>query len=149
MSVALLREGKSIRIKAHGYSMYPAIKPGTVIMIEPLKLKGPPQVGEIVAIKRENGIVVHRIIRIIEAGGKKQYIARGDSNAYADPPATIDMIPGRVTGVEGYAHLPKEFMRKPGYFINRTRVIMIHIFNKFRNLKKRFQQRESLLNEKI
>ena len=33
---SLLAEGKIIRIRADGYSMFPAIMPGSVIMIEPL-----------------------------------------------------------------------------------------------------------------
>lgn len=127
MSFALLSEGKSIRIKAQGYSMFPAIKPGTVVIIEPLKVKGPPAPGEIVAIKRNKGIVVHRIVKITEENGVKKYIARGDSNSTYDPPVTIDMIPGRVTGAEGYARMPSDFTVKPRYFINRLRVIMIHI----------------------
>ncbi|MGQ9619631.1 MAG: signal peptidase I [Bacteroidales bacterium] len=137
LSVSLLSEGKNIRIKAHGYSMYPTIKPGTVIIIEPVKFKGAPREGEIVAIKRRGGIVVHRIIKIVDEGGRKKYIARGDSNPYADAPVTIDMIPGRVTGVEGFARLPPEFHETPRYFINRLRVIAIHIIAGIRNLKRK------------
>ena len=139
MSVALLSEGKTIRIKAHGYSMYPTIKPGMVIIIEPLKLKGLPRKGEIVAIRREKGIVVHRIVDIIDEGGKRKYIARGDSNPVSDEPVTADMIPGRVTGVEGYARMPVEFSKKPDYFFNRLRVIMVNIALRFRNLKKKIR----------
>ncbi|HQK70039.1 MAG TPA: signal peptidase I [Bacteroidales bacterium] len=135
ISVSLLSEGKTIRIKAHGYSMYPTIKPGMVIMIEPIRLKGLPQKGEIVAINKDKGIVVHRIVEIIDEGGKKKYIARGDSNPFPDAPVTIDMIPGRVTGLEGFARLPAEFSKKPNYFLNRLRVIMIHIAGRFKNLK--------------
>lgn len=133
IGTGLLAEGKTIRIKAHGYSMYPAIKPGSVILIEPLRLKGAPRVGEIVAIEREKGIIVHRIIKIVEEGGRKLYVARGDSNAYADAPVTIDKIPGRLTSVEGFAPLPEEMNKKPVYFINRMRVIMIQLYNIFRN----------------
>ena len=32
---SLLAEGKTIRVKAEGFSMYPSIKPGSVIFIEP------------------------------------------------------------------------------------------------------------------
>ena len=31
----LLAEGKTLKVKAEGYSMYPSIKPGSVIYIEP------------------------------------------------------------------------------------------------------------------
>ena len=54
IGLTLLAEGKTIRIKAHGYSMFPCIKPGSLILIEPLNIKGLPHPGEIIAIKREN-----------------------------------------------------------------------------------------------
>jgi len=84
LGATLLTEGKNIRIKAHGYSMYPAIKPGSLIIIEPITTKGKPVEGEIIAIKREQGLIVHRLSRVIIKDGTRYYIARGDSNAYAD-----------------------------------------------------------------
>ena len=96
----LLSEGKTIRIKAHGYSMYPVIRPGSIILIEPLKLKGMPVMGEIIAVRRENGLVVHRIVKIIKKNGIDYYIARGDSNAWEDNPVTIDKIAGRIIRAE-------------------------------------------------
>ena len=33
----LLAEGKTIRVRAEGYSMYPSIKSGSVIFIKPLE----------------------------------------------------------------------------------------------------------------
>ena len=134
MSVSLLSEGKTIRIKAHGYSMYPTIKPGTVILIEPVRKKGPPGVGEIVAIKKEKGIIVHRIVKVISEEGVRKYIARGDSNSRPDLPVTADVIIGRVTGVEGFPTLPENFKKKPHYFQNRLNVIWLQICNKFRHL---------------
>jgi len=132
MSVSLLSEGKTIRIKAHGYSMYPTIKPGTVILIEPVRKKGPPGVGEIVAIKKEKGIIVHRIVKVISEEGVRKYIARGDSNSRPDPPVTANVIIGRVTGVEGFPTLPENFKKKPHYFQNRLKVIWLQIGNKLR-----------------
>ena len=78
----LLSEGKTIRIKAHGYSMYPSIKPGSLILIEPIKIKGNPVPGEIIAIKRESGLIVHRLTRIVVNNGITTYIARGDSKYF-------------------------------------------------------------------
>ncbi len=98
--LTLLSEGKTIRIKAHGYSMFPCIKPGSMILIEPLNLKGLPVAGEIVAIRRENGLIVHRLSKVVTANGITSYIARGDSNAYADGPIKIDKIAGRIVRAE-------------------------------------------------
>ena len=135
LSSSLLAEGKTIRIKAHGYSMYPAIKPGSLIIIEPISPKGKPSEGEIIAIKREQGLIVHRLCKVIIKDGVRYYIARGDSNAYADQPIPIDRIVGRVVGSEptGENPVPADVRknRHPGYILNRLRVISILLRKKF------------------
>jgi len=136
IGLTLLSEGKTIRIKAHGYSMYPCIKPGSLILIEPINLKGPPRAGEIIAIRRENGLVVHRLIRTVVINGVTCYIARGDSNAYADDPVKPEMIPGRIVGAETTGeNLVKADIRinsNPKYILNRIRVIGLLIWKKFK-----------------
>jgi signal peptidase I len=134
IGLTLLSEGKTIRIKAHGYSMYPCIKPGSMILIEPLKEKGLPVAGEIIAIKRENGLIVHRLSRIIIKNGITTYIARGDSNAYADDPVKIDKIAGRIVRAETTGENQKladiRINTRPSYFLNRFRVIGIFLWKK-------------------
>jgi signal peptidase I len=133
---ALLSEGKTIRIKAHGYSMYPCIKPGSLILIEPVRMKGMPVPGEIIAIRRENGLVVHRLTKIIIRNGVTTFIARGDSNARADNPVRSEMIAGRIVGAEatGENSVPADIRinTKPDFFYNRLRVIWILIWKKIR-----------------
>jgi len=132
---SLLSEGKTLRIFAHGYSMYPNIKPGSLILIEPIRVGGPPRPGEIIAIKRESGLVVHRLCRIIKKNGITWYIARGDSNAYSDNPVKLDKIAGRIIRAEGTANNPVpaniSANSRPNYFINRLRVIAILAWKKF------------------
>ena len=134
IGLTLLSEGKTIRIKAHGYSMFPSIKPGSLILIEPLNIKGPPRRGEIIAIRRETGLVVHRLSKIIRSNGITSYIARGDSNPYPDNPVKIDKIAGRITGAESTGENPVpadiRINTKPTYFINRLRVIGLIILKK-------------------
>jgi len=130
----LLSEGKTIRIKAHGYSMYPCIKPGSQILIEPLSVKGMPRQGEIIAIRRESGLIVHRLSKIETKNGVTWYIARGDSNAYPDNPIKINKIAGRIVGAEttGENPVPADIRinTKPDYFLNRIRVIFLLIKKK-------------------
>jgi len=130
----LLSEGKTIRIKAHGYSMYPCIKPGSLIIIEPVSLKGKPVPGEILAIATENGIIIHRLTRIVEKNNKRMYIARGDSNSFADSPVNIEKIAGRVVGAEttGENSIPANISinTRPNYVLNRLRVIGLHLWKK-------------------
>jgi signal peptidase I len=134
MSVSLLNQGTTIRIKAHGYSMYPSIKPGAMLVIEPIKVKGAPVKGEIVALRRENGMVVHRIIDIVIENGVRKYIARGDSNAFADDPVTIEKVAGRVIRAEPTGENPEvadiRIRKNPGHFLNRLRVIFLILWKK-------------------
>jgi signal peptidase I len=134
ISLTLLSEGKTIRIKAHGYSMYPCIKPGSLILIEPLSVKGLPHPGEIIAIRRESGLIVHRLAKITTTNGVTMYIARGDSNAHADDPVKINMIAGRIVRAEGTGENPVpadiRINTKPGYFVNRIRVIGLILWKK-------------------
>ena len=136
IGLTLLSEGKTIRIKAHGYSMYPCIKPGSLILIEPIHLKGMPVPGEIIAIRRENGLVVHRLTKIIIKNDVTSFIARGDSNAYADNPVKIDKIAGRIVRSETTGENPVaadiRINTRPKYFINRIRVIGLLIWKKIK-----------------
>ena len=136
IGLTLLTEGKTIRIKANGYSMYPSIKPGSLILIEPIQLKGAPVPGEIIAILRENGLVVHRCTKIVIKNGITSFIARGDSNAYADNPVKINKIAGRIVSAEttGENPVPADIRinTRPNYFYNRIRVLGLFIWKKFR-----------------
>ena len=134
LSLDLLSVGKTIRIKAHGYSMYPNIKPGSLILIEPLHPKGMPVPGEIIAIRRNNGLIVHRLIRIIIKNGITYFIARGDSNPYPDNPVTLDKIAGRITGAatsgENQVVADIKNNNRINHFMNRIRVIGIFLWKK-------------------
>src|ERR1035437_3346300 len=136
IGLTLLAEGKTIRIKAHGYSMFPCIKPGSLILIGPVNRKGLPHPGEIIAIKRENGLIVHRLSRIINKNGVTFYTARGDSNAYVDNPVKIDKIAGRIVRAESTGENPVpaniRINTRPKYVYNRIRVIGIILWRKIR-----------------
>jgi signal peptidase I len=136
ISLSLLSEGKTIRIKAHGFSMYPNIKPGSLLLIEPISLKGAPVKGEIIAVKRENGLVVHRLTKIVIKNGTRYYIARGDSNSMEDDPVPIGKIAGRIVRAEttGENSVPANIAinTKQSYFLNRIRVIWIHLRKKIK-----------------
>lgn len=138
MSLTLLSEGKTIRIKAHGYSMYPCIKPGSLLLIEPISIKGFPKPGEIIAVRREAGLIVHRLIKINVKNGIRYYIARGDSNAYGDNPVKIDKIVGRITGAESTGENPVaadvRINTRPNYIINRVRVIGLILWKKIKKV---------------
>ena len=136
ISLTLLSEGKTVRIKAHGYSMYPCIKPGSLLLIEPIQLNGSPVPGEIIAVRRESGLVVHRLSKITVKNGVRLFTARGDSNAYSDYPVTIDMIAGRIvraeTTGENQVLADVRINLRPNYVRNRLRMIWLNIMIRVR-----------------
>jgi signal peptidase I len=136
---SLLAEGKTIRVKAEGFSMYPTIKPGSVIFIEPFKQDTEPVPGEIIAWKREEGFVVHRLMKIAEKDNARFIITRGDSSISEDEPVLHDQIAGRVVRVEnpeGNPVPPVQYLnKKPNYTFNR---ILVRIISQFYRVKKIF-----------
>ena len=98
--------------------------------------------GEIIAIKRESGLIVHRLSRITVTGGITTYIARGDSNALEDDPITIGRIAGRIVGAESTGENPVpadiRINTRPSYFTNRLRVIGIILWKKIKSIPYRF-----------
>jgi signal peptidase I len=137
---SLLAEGKTIRIKAEGFSMYPNIKPGSVIFIEPYREGTGPVPGEIIAWKRDTGFVVHRLVKSYIQKHQKYFITRGDSIMAEDDPVLFDQIAGKVVKVEnpeGKAIPADSFLnKKPNYRLNR---FLVRIILQFYRAKKIFK----------
>ena len=135
----LLDEGKTIRVKAEGISMYPSIKSGSVIFIEPFKQGAVPVTGEIIAWKRDSGIVVHRLISIYRQKNQKYYVTRGDSSLAEDEPVLFEQIAGKVVRVEnpeGKPVSPEKYInKKPNYSLNR---LLVRIISQFYRIKRIF-----------
>jgi signal peptidase I len=136
----LLSEGKTIKAKADGYSMYPFIRPGSVIVLGPVNDETTLTPGEVIAWKRESGFVLHRLTAIIKRGNEVTYITRGDSSLKEDQPLSREMIAGRVIFIEdvnGKTREGSQLIRKPVYFYNRFRVWVLLKWKRILNLMTR------------
>jgi len=123
ISFSLLAEGRTVKIEANGYSMYPLIRPGDIIYIEPCGNDEAPVPGEIIAWKRDSGFVVHRLIRITRGNDVTSFITRGDSCSREDNPVTREQVAGRVIRTENSSgeriKSGERLIRKPNYLYNR------------------------------
>ena len=100
LSRELLEEGLTIRITATGTSMYPTIRPGDIIEIVPFGGTGDLlEPGEVVALNRDDDMVVHRFIGYFERDGRRWVFTRGDSVLRADEPVPAEAVAGRVVTV--------------------------------------------------
>lgn len=85
----------SFRFQAVGQSMYPAIRSGEMLHVEPLdncKLR----CGDIVLFHRSDGLKAHRIVKI----SGEAFVTRGDSSLHADGEVSREQIVGRVIAKE-------------------------------------------------
>jgi hypothetical protein len=96
--IKMLGEGRTVAVTAGGFSMWPAIRPGDTVVIGP-RGEGPPAAGQIVALRRDGGFVLHRITRVITDSGRMLIVTCGDAAARADEPAGPETIIGVVLSV--------------------------------------------------
>jgi signal peptidase I len=135
----LLSEGTTIKIRAEGYSMYPVIKPGSVLFIKPYEQNFQPVPGEIIAWKKGAGFVVHRLTEIINKGEEKYLITRGDSSPKNDEPVSDKMIAGKVIEIENpdgkIISSDILIIKNPNYLLNN---LLVKIILQIYRIKKLF-----------
>jgi signal peptidase I len=133
----LLAEGKVLRIRSDGYSMYPQIKPGSFLLIEPVGDISSLKENEIIAWKRSSGMVVHRLVRIERSGKVNTYITRGDSCHGEDEPLNAEQIVGKVVRIVTGDKFDRENTIQMGpinYRINSMIVKVLLIRDKIRSI---------------
>ncbi|MBI4124815.1 MAG: GNAT family N-acetyltransferase [Deltaproteobacteria bacterium] len=99
LTSGLLRQGRSIRVRAFGNSMFPTIHSGAILRIEPCAAE--PSPGEIVFFKSNGGrMTAHRLLSRIEENGEVFYKAKGDFFMSGCDFFPKSSLLGRVVGVE-------------------------------------------------
>ncbi|MEJ2725310.1 MAG: S24 family peptidase [Deltaproteobacteria bacterium] len=100
LTTQLLRDGKSVRFHAPGRSMYPTIREGEAIKVEPI-LPSEVKVGDIILYRSDDGVIAHRVARI-ERGekGERRFILRADTWGEYDEPVDASQIMGKVVSTE-------------------------------------------------
>jgi hypothetical protein len=95
LAAQLLRSGSSIRLRALGTSMLPTIFPGDILQIESLP-RNELAVGDVVLVKREKRIVIHRLV----SNEGWQWVTRGDAVPQDDPQVPNEEFLGRVSRID-------------------------------------------------
>ena len=73
-----------------GISMYPAIEPGSIVIIDtnPERI----QIGDVIVYSYGNELIGHRVIAITQDG----FITKGDNNPYPDNLVPRDAVVGKI-----------------------------------------------------
>ncbi len=100
LSQELLQQGKSLRFRAQGTSMYPLVRNDDILLLEPFQ-DGKIRVGDVVLFNSQTGdVVVHRVIRRRNTANGMQYKIQGDQAAQPDGWIPREKILGRLSVVE-------------------------------------------------
>jgi hypothetical protein len=95
-----LRRGRTVRIRAQGTSMLPALWPGDVLTVAPATdIALTP--GAIALTVHGERLVAHRVMQRIGSGGAVSLITRGDALEHGDPPVPAARVLGIVVARNG------------------------------------------------
>ncbi len=98
LGAEILRRGDLLCFRAKGRSMYPFIRDGDVLTVEPVNASEL-RLGEIAFYRTASRGVAHRFIGTSRTNGRISLILQGDRSIRPDPPVEADWILGRVTEI--------------------------------------------------
>jgi hypothetical protein len=87
LAAEALRGGFTVELPVAGVSMWPLLRRGDLVTIEPARRVAP---GELAFVARGDGFVLHRVV------ASAPLTTRGDGCAQADPPHAPDALIGRA-----------------------------------------------------
>lgn len=113
LTLDLLKKGNKLRLKAFGNSMYPTIRSGEALWIEPF-LEKDPAVGEVVFFSNDCGkMVAHRLCSKFASGGAIYFKARGDLFFSGEDQIPKKNVYGKVVAIERNGRRLNLELKKP------------------------------------
>ena len=100
LAAEMLRGGNKLHIRAQGWSMYPFIKHGDIIEVEPVEVAAI-KVGDVVFCRYGGDkLVAHRVVGASREDGGVALVVKGDWTPRADPLVDPEQVLGRVAAIE-------------------------------------------------
>jgi signal peptidase I len=100
VAAELLGRGRSVRFRAEGGSMHPAIRAGDKLVVQPVALDEL-GIGDVALYRNGRGVTAHRVVAVPgHAGQGSLFLMRGDAGGMRDEPVEPERILGKVVAVE-------------------------------------------------
>ncbi len=102
LTAELLSRGTTVRFRPSGRSMYPSIREGELITVEPVRASDV-KLADIVLYRSERGLIAHRVVNNRTQSSvlsPHHFLLRGDASLSCDQPVEAHQILGRVVGVQ-------------------------------------------------
>ena len=95
----ILRAGHNLRMTTVGFSMFPSIRSGDILIIRPTRV---PEImiGDITVHRDGQRLVAHRLIKKKKVDSSLFFITKGDYLSYLDPPISASQLLGKVVSIE-------------------------------------------------
>ena len=93
-------------------SMKPQISKGDAVIIKKITKDEEIKKGDIIAYKRDNKIIIHRLVKIKTKNNKKIYITKGDANN------SEDNIEIKIKNIKGKVIVKIPYIAYPSVFIS-------------------------------
>lgn len=100
LSSEILNTGGSFCFKARGFSMYPFIRDGDIITVQPVNPLALKKGAVAFYRSKSNRLVAHRVISRKIYDGKVMYKMSGDALLHADEQIDSDQVLGQVVGLQ-------------------------------------------------
>jgi hypothetical protein len=146
LTTELLRDGYGVRFRPKGQSMYPTIRDGETLTIEPVDALAVKR-GDILLYETARGLIAHRVVRIGEGkNAARVFVVRGDA---ADSSAELvegGQILGRVISLEREGRTIALFGRAKG-LRQRARLCAARLKGQLRRGGLRYSSPEMSLRE--
>ena len=91
----IIRQGRSVQIFASGYSMFPFLRKGDLLTVEPVPMETIKR-GDIVVFEIGEKWIAHRVIRVSRVKNRIELSLRGDSCVAYDPVVNEENYIGAV-----------------------------------------------------
>lgn len=97
LGASLLAEGRTVRVKLGGSSMFPFLRQGDVAQIKPVPITELKR-GQVIVFEHKGRWTAHRLVAIRNKATIPHLLAHGDSVRRADPPILKEYYLGVVKG---------------------------------------------------
>lgn len=94
LSAELLAAGRALTVRVRGYSMFPSLRPGDLIRVEPVDL-ATLRPGDVILFRAGNLVITHRLLQWKDGF----LITKGDAAPCLDRPLSPAEVAGRVVEV--------------------------------------------------
>jgi signal peptidase len=92
----IISQGRSVQITASGYSMFPFLRKGDLLTVEPAPIEQIKR-GDIVVYEFNEKWIAHRVIQINHNSEGLEFLLRGDTCVAFDPLVNKENFIGAVT----------------------------------------------------